>query len=133
KPGFDAENVLTMRMSLTGPQHSKSAAVDQLVREGVERLRGVPGVVTATAACCVPLEGGYGLPFIVMGRPLTDGPFHGGAGWLTVSPGYFDVFKIPVLRGRDFTDRERSGTGPVVVINEAMARRFWPKADPLSD
>jgi putative ABC transport system permease protein len=133
KPGFDAGNVLTMRMSLTGPQFGKSAAVDQLVRDGVERLRSVPGVVTATAACCVPLEGGYGLPFIVMGRPLTDGPFHGGGGWLTVSPGYFEAFKIPVVRGRAFTDRDAAGAPPAVVINEAMARKFFPKSDPLNE
>ena len=124
KPGFDAENVLTMRMSLNGPQFAKSAAVDQLIRDGVERLRGVPGVLMASATCCVPLEGGYGLPFIVMGRPLTDGPFHGGGGWQTVSPGYFEVFKIPVLRGRSFTDRDTSAATPVVVINQAMAQRY---------
>jgi putative ABC transport system permease protein len=133
KPGFDAQNVLTMRTSINGPQFSKSAAVDQMLRAGVERLRGVPGVLMASAACCVPLEGGYGLPFIVMGRPLTDGPFHGGGNWQTVSPGYFEVFKIPVLRGRSFTERDDSGSVPAVVINEAMARRFWPKADPLAD
>jgi predicted permease len=133
KPGFDAENVLTMRMSLNGPQFVKSAAVDELVRTGTERLRGVPGVLVASATCCVPLEGGYGLPFKVMGRPLTDGPFHGGAGWQTVSPGYFEVFKIPVLRGRVFTDRDDSAAPPAVVINQAMARRFWPKGDPMSD
>jgi predicted permease len=133
KPGFDPENVLTMRMSINGPQFAKSAAVDQMLRDGVERLRGVPGVLMASAACCVPLEGGYGLPFIVMGRPLTDGPFHGGGNWQTVSPGYFEVFKIPVLRGRTFTDRDLSGSAPVVVINQAMARRSWPKSDPMSD
>ena len=133
KPGFDAENVLTMRMSLNGPQFAKSAAVDQLIRAGTERLRSVPGVLVASATCCVPLEGGYGLPFRVMGRPLTDGPFHGGAGWQTVSPGYFEVFKIPVVRGRAYTDRDDSAAPPAVVINQAMARRFWPKADPLSD
>ena len=133
KPGFDAENVLTMRMSLDGAKFTKSAAVDLLLRDGVERLRGVPGVLIASATCCVPLEGGYGLPFLVMGRPLTDGPFHGGGNWQTVSPGYFEVFKIPVLRGRDFTERDDGAAAPVVVINQAMARRFWPKSDPLSD
>jgi putative ABC transport system permease protein len=133
KPGFDAENVLTLRMSINGPQFAKSAAVDQLLRDGIEHLRGVPGVLIASASCCVPLEGGYGLPFKVMGRPLTDGPFHGGGGWQTVSPGYFEVFKIPVVSGRTFTDRDVSGSAPVVVINQAMARRFWPKADPMSD
>ena len=48
-------------------------------------------------------------------------------------PGYFDVFRIPILRGRDFTDRESAGAGGVVIINQAMARQFWPQGDPLSD
>ncbi len=132
-PGFDAANVLTMRTSVNGPQFAKSAALDQLLRDGIDHLRGVPGVLSASATCCVPLEGGYGLPFIVMGRPLTDGPFHGGGNWQTVSPGYFEVFRIPVLRGRAFTERDDGASAPVVVINQAMARRFWPKSDPLSD
>ena len=132
-PGFDADNVLTMRMSIDGPRFTKSAAVEQVAREGFDRLRAIPGVLQASATCCVPLEGGYGLPFIIMGRPLTDGPFHGGGNWQTVSPGYFEVFKIPVLRGRDFTERDEAGTAPVVVINQAMARKFWPKSDPLED
>ena len=133
KPGFDAENVLTMRMSINGPQFNNSLAVEQLVRNGVERLRGIRGVQVASATCCVPLEGGYGLPFLVVGRPLTDGPFHGGGNWQTLSPGYFEVFKIPVLRGRAFNDRDVAGSPPVVVINQAMARRYWPKSDPMSD
>jgi predicted permease len=131
-PGFNADNVLTMRMSLAGAQFLKSAAIERLVRDGVERIRALPGVETASATCCVPLEGGYGLPFIIMGRPL-EGPFHGGGGWLTVSPGYFDVFRIPVQRGRAFTERDDGGSNPVVIINQAMARRFWPKSDPLND
>jgi predicted permease len=133
KPGFDAQNVLTMRMSINGVQFTKSAAVDQLLRDGIEHLRTVPGVLMASASCCVPLEGGYGLPFRVMGRPLTDGPFHGGGNWQTVSPGYFEVFRIPVLRGRTFTDRDVGGSAPAVVINQSMARRFWPKSDPMAD
>jgi predicted permease len=132
-PGFDTTNVLTMRMSLTGPQYVKSASVDQLIRNGVERLRALPGVVEASATCCVPLQGGYGLPFVVVGRPLQDGPFHGGGGWTTVSPGFFEVFKIPVKRGRTFTETDTQSSTPVVVINEAMARRYWPDGDPLSD
>jgi putative ABC transport system permease protein len=80
----------------------------------------------------VPLEGGYGLPFVVVGRPLTDGPFHGNGGWITVSPGYFDVFKIPVKKGRAFDERDTARSQPVVVINEAMAREYFPKSDPLS-
>ena len=132
-PGFDASNVLTMRMSLTGPQFEKAEAVDQLIRNGVERLRALPGVVDASATCCVPLQGGYGLPFKVVGRPLEDGPFHGGGGWTTVSPRFFEVFKIPVKRGRTFTDTDTRTSTPVVIINEAMAKQYWPNGDPLSD
>ena len=96
----------------------------------------IPGVVNASATCCVPLEGGYGLPFRIVGRPLaadSQGPFHGGGGWMTVSPGYFEVFKIPIRRGRTFNERDTSASTPVVLINEALARQYWPKSDPLSD
>src|SRR3954447_10964220 len=132
-PGFDAGHVLTMRMSLTGPRFLKSEGVEQAVRDAVERLKGVPGVMNASATCCVPLQGGYGLPFTIIGRPLNDGPFHGGGSWTTVSPGYFEVFKIPLKSGRHFTERDTHSAPGVVIINEAMARQFWPKGDPLKD
>ena len=132
QPGFDASNVLTMRMSLTGPRFLQSEGVERMVRDGAERLRALPGVLEASATCCVPLEGGYGLPFIISGRPL-EGSSHGGGGWLTVSPGYFEVFRIPVKRGRSFNDRDSRDAPAVVIINEAMARQFWPKSDPLND
>ena len=132
-PGFDTSNVLTMRMSLTGPRFLKSEGVEQLVRDGVGRLSALPGIEKASATCCVPLQGGYGLPFVVVGRPLDDGPYHGGGDWVTLSPGYFDVFKIPVRRGRDFDERDDSQGPPVVIINEAMAKKFWPEGDPLND
>ena len=132
-PGFDPNHILTMRMSLTGPRFLKSAGVELLVREGVERLRAIPGVESASATCCVPLEGGYGLPFTIVGRPLDQGPYHGGGGWMTISPGYFEVFKIPVKSGRAFNERDDAAGTPVVIINEAMARQFWKDKDPLVD
>jgi len=84
-PGFDPKNVLTMQMSLTGPRFQTSDGVAQLIRNSVERVRSVPGVEAAGSTCCLPLEGGFGLPFLIVGRPA-DGPFHGGGGWRTVSP-----------------------------------------------
>ena len=135
-PGFDTHNVLTMRMSLKGAKFEKSEAVEQLVHNGVDRLKAIPGVVEASATCCVPLQGGYGLPFRILGRPLasdSQGPYHGGAGWSTVSPGYFEVFSIPVKRGRTFNDRDTAASTKVVIINEAMAKQYWPKQDPLAD
>ncbi len=132
-PGFNAHNVLTMQMSITGSRFEKTAGVAQLVRDGSERLEAVPGVERAASTCCLPLEGGFGLPFIIAGRPLKNGPAHGDAGWVSASPGYFEVFKIPVLRGRTFTVRDNGSAPRVAIINEAMAKQYWPKGDPLSD
>jgi len=120
-------------MSINGPQFQKTAPVAQLIRDGVERLRALPGVAVATGACCVPLENGYGLPFVIVGRPITNGPFHGGGGWYNVGPGFFEAFKIPILRGRAINERDEAGTAPVVIINQAMAKQYWPKGDPLGD
>lgn len=131
-PGFDTGNVLTMRMPVDEERFATSRAVEQLVENGVQRVEALPGVASASAACCVPLEGGFALPFVIAGRPL-EGPSHGGGAWLTVSQGYFDVFRIPVIRGRAFDRRDNSSGPPVVIINEAMARQFWPEGDPLSD
>jgi putative ABC transport system permease protein len=133
EPGYDTHNVLTMRMSLTGEQFVKTAAVERLVKDGLDKLRAIPGVESATATCCVPLEGGYGLPFRIIGRPLEKGPFHGGGSWLTLSPGYFDVFKMRMKRGRAFTDRDDALAPAVVIINETMAKQFWKDKDPLAD
>jgi len=132
-PGFDTKNVVTMRMSLTGPKYLKSLGVADTIRNGVERVRALPGVEIASATCCVPLQGGYGLPFNIVGKPPVDGPYSGGGGWSTVSPGFFEVFKIPVKRGRSFNDRDDDKSPPVVVINEAMAKQYWKDGDPLKD
>jgi predicted permease len=133
KPGFETKNILTMRMSLSGKAYTTSAAIDTLVRNGVDRIQAIPGVEMATATCCVPLEGGYGLPFRIMGRPLEKGPFHGGGEWKTVSPGFFEAFHMRMLRGRTFSQRDTAAGTPVVVITESMAKKFWPKGDPLQD
>jgi predicted permease len=135
-PGFDTHNVLTLKMSMKGARFEKAEAVEQVIRNGVERLQTIPGVKLASATCCVPLQGGYGLPFRIVGRPLaadSQGPFHGGGGWMTVSPGYFEVFSIPVKAGRTFNTRDIATSTPVVIINEAMAKQYWPKSDPLRD
>ena len=130
-PGFDTHNVLTMEMSLTGDRFQKTAGVAQLVRNARERLNAIPGVEVSASTCCLPLEGGFGLPFSVIGRPTGKNPYTGGAGWLNVSPGYFSAFKIPILRGRDFTQQDTTGAAGVVLINQAMAKQYWPKENPV--
>jgi predicted permease len=128
-PGFDAHNVLTMRMSLTGKRFETAAGVAQLVREAERRVKSLPGVTSLASTAFLPLEGGFELPFTIEGRPPTDGPYHGGGTWYIVSPGYFEVFRIPLLRGRMFTDRDDGGAPLVVLINEGLAKQFWQKGD----
>lgn len=129
-PGFRSDHVLTLQMSLTGDRYQKTAGVAQLSRNGRERLNAIPGVEVSATTCCLPLEGGYGLPFDVVGRPVQKGQ-QDGAGWMSASPGYFQAFKIPILRGRDFTEQDSTGAPGVVLINQAMAKHYWPKEDPL--
>ncbi len=130
-PGFDPHNVLTMDTSLTGTRYNHTAEVTSMSRQTLDRIHAIPGVEAAAATSYLPLEGGLGLGFIIEGRPLTNGPAHGGAAWNYVTPRFFDVFRIPLKRGRIFTDRDDAAAQPVVMINEAMAKRFWKNADPI--
>ena len=128
-PGFDTHNVLTMEMALNGPRFEKTAGVAQVLRDGRERLMATPGVIAASATNALPLVGGFGLPFSIVGRPPTDGPYTGGAGYMSVTPGYFDALKIPILRGRDFTTSDTGGARGVAIISEAMAKQYWKNGE----
>jgi predicted permease len=132
EPGFDPQRVLTMRMSLTGGRFATAATVGELMRAGREGLESLPGVEAAAASCCVPLQGGFGLGFIIEGRPL-EGPAHGGGSFTPISANYFTVFKIPLLRGRMFTEQDTAGTPAVTIISQAMARQYWPDGNPLGE
>ncbi|MGC2635911.1 MAG: ABC transporter permease [Acidobacteriaceae bacterium] len=132
-PGFTTKNVLTMTMSISGSRFQTTAPVAQLVREGQDRLQAIPGVLAAGASNCLPLYSGFGMGFDIVGRPKGNGPFTGGAGFYSISSGYFSSLEIPVLRGRVFTEHDDASAPWVAVINQAMARRYWPQGDPLKD
>ena len=130
-PGFDPHNVLTMETALTGTNYDRTAAIATMSRHTIERIEAIPGVAAAAASSYLPLDSGLGLGFIIDGRPLTNGPAHGGAAWNYITPRFFDVFKIPVVRGRVFTERDDAVAPPVVVINEALAKKYWKNEEPL--
>jgi putative ABC transport system permease protein len=132
-PGFDPHNVLTMAMSISGDRFQKTMPVAQVIRDGTERLRAVPGVVDAAATNCLALQDGFRMIFDIVGRPKGHAPFTGGAGFYSISYSYFDTFKIPLLRGRRFHEQDDASAPGVVIINEAMARQYWPRGDPLKD
>lgn len=128
-PGFDSHNVLTLEMSLTGDRFMKSAGVAQVTRDGRERLNAIPGVEESSFSCCLPISVGYGLPFNIIGRATDKSPWTGNTNWMSASPGYLSVFKIPLLRGRDFTEQDTGSAPGVVIINEALAKKYWPKQE----
>ncbi len=130
-PGFDPHRVLRIDMSLAGKRFAKTADVSGFVNNARLRINSIPGVQDSAMTCSPPFTDRLGLPFTVVGRSRENSSSAGDALWMDVSPGYFDVFKIPVLRGRTFTEQDNEGAPPVVLINEAMAKQFWPNQNPL--
>jgi len=129
--GFDPHNVLAMDMSLSGLKFVSTASVSRLVSNARHRLNAIPGVEASAMTSWLPFQSRMGLPFIVIGRPLGDGSSAGDGLWMDASPGYFEVLKIPILRGRDFNEKDDFGAPRVVLINESMAKRYWPNQDPI--
>ncbi len=132
-PGFTTKNVLTMAMSIGGDRFQKTAPVAQLIRDGSDRVMAVPGVADVAVTNCLPMFSGFGMTFDVVGRPHGNAPFTGGAGFYSTSWSFFQTFKIPLLRGREFTRQDNGSAPGVAIINEAMAKQYWPKGDPLTD
>jgi len=131
-PGFDAHNVLTLQTSLAGGRYGTTAQVENLVRQMTPRLESLPGVQFAASTIMLPIEGGVDLPFNIEGKPPANGSqYNGDEQWRSVSAHYFSAFKIPLLRGRAFTDHDTGQSARVVIINEAMAKKYWPKEDPV--
>ena len=119
-----------MRMSLTDPRYLKSQGVEDAVRDADPEARGDPrrreGDRDLLRAARRRLR-----PAVHRRRPAAaarSGAFHGGGGWATQSYGFFDVFKIPVKKGRVFNDRDTKSSTPVVVVNEALVRETPSRA-----
>jgi len=131
-PGFDAHNVITMQTSLTGGKYDATAKAENMMRQAVQRIEALPGVQAAAATIMLPIEGGIDLPFIIDGRPLDkSNPYHGDEQWRFVTPHYFSAFRIPLLRGRSFDERDTGKSEHVVIVNQAFAQKYWPSGDPI--
>ena len=119
-------------MSLAGTRFVNTAAVDATDprRRSAHRRTAWSGG-SRLCLTALPLQVSSGLPFDIVSHPLAGGAVR--VGYTQVSSGYFDVFKIPIVRGRAFTDRDDGASAGVVMINQAMARKFWPNADPVGD
>ena len=132
-PGFDPAGVLAMRISGSGSQYPAGPARAELYRQVLERLGSLPGVEAAGGVLSLPLGGdtyNVGRSFIREGRPMTPEE-SANASYLVATPGYFRALHIPLVSGRTFTEQDSEKSPMVVVVNETMARRFWPGESPV--
>jgi len=132
-PGFDPHNVITYALSLTSEKTATAAQLRQLYRAHLAAFEGTPGIekVSMTGGS-IPMTGDSEIPFWVEGTPKptseNDMPF---ALFYLTTPGYRDVMRIPLIRGRFFTDQDDEHSADVAVIDEAFARKFFRDQDPV--
>lgn len=132
-PGFKTDRLLTLSLSLTPRDYPDGAAQSRFFENVRERIQALPGVQTVGLNNCLPLGNGgnsvYG--FAIEGRPAPP-PGQGAAeNFQLVSAGYFETMGIPIIKGRGFSRQDTDATQPVTVINEALARKYWPQSDAL--
>jgi putative ABC transport system permease protein len=130
--GFDPRHLLTAEISASGPRFDSDQKIVDLYQGILERVRALPGVTAAAVASQVPLGGnfdGYGVR--IEDHPTDDPAEIPSAQRFAVSPGYLATLRIPLLRGRDFTARDGPLAPPVVLVNQAFSRRFWPAQEPI--
>jgi putative ABC transport system permease protein len=131
-PGFDSRNVLTFRTNLPGAKYKTDEQQAAFYTRALDQIRSLPGVSVAGAAQIFPLAGDdYILSFVQIGKPPVPVGNQPSAAYYVATPGYFSALRIPLKRGRDFSEHDDATAPPVAIISEGMARQFYPNEDPL--
>jgi putative ABC transport system permease protein len=126
--GFDPHNVLTLRVSLSGPHYLTTAETEKFFRQVFERLRQIPGVESAAYVTALPIEFSPDLPFHIEGRRENAS---GSAIYKHVSPDFFRTMSVPLRQGRQLEERDSGDAPGAVIINESLARQFFPTESPI--
>ncbi len=131
-PGYAVEGVATASTSLPTARYQRPAETAAFTRRALEAVRAIPGVTGAGATSNLPLGGRFGDSVILAeGYALKPGESVISPKRVAVTPGYFDAIGTRLLRGRDFDERDAEGAPLVVIVDERLAERFWPGADPV--
>ena len=130
-PGFQTEHLLTMKIALPGGTYRKLEQTRAYLDRLMERLQTLPGVQSVAAASTLPLSGesDWGT-FLIADGATADWAKASAADWRGVSANFFETLHIPLMRGREFTPADEMNQN-TLMINEAMASKFWPKTDPI--
>ena len=130
-PGFRPDHVLTMQISLPEARYS-GMKVGLFYKQLIERVQALPGAQAAGVSRYLPLGGSdASLNFQIESQPVVASADQPRAKYRAASPGYFSAMGIPLIRGRYFDQSDGERTPGVAIINEAMARRYWPNENPL--
>jgi putative ABC transport system permease protein len=131
-PGFSPSGVLSLQMTLSRGRYGDPAAIARFYSEALERMRALPGVTGAAAVEYLPLSGlDARSGFYVDGRPAPARADAQQAHYRSISGGYFAVMRIGVAAGRAFSDRDAAGAPRVAIVNETMAKQYWPGENPI--
>jgi predicted permease len=131
-PGFDATHVLTARLNPPATRYAEAPAVQQFVDRLLPRLRTLPGVDAAGVTSALPFSGDADSSVIFPeGYVPKAGESVVSPNQIRASPGYFDALRIPLLRGRLFTESDAAGAPRVAIVDRRLAERFWPGQDPI--
>jgi predicted permease len=128
-PGFQPEQVLSMRLALPRTKYAQAEQSIQFFDSLLERVRALPGVRSAGTVDLLPFNGRTADGFVVEGHEPEPGGVAPNAQNRAVSPGYFQTLEIPLLGGRDFLHTDRADSPPVAIVDETLARRYWPDGD----
>ncbi|HEX5732485.1 MAG TPA: ABC transporter permease [Blastocatellia bacterium] len=129
-PGFRPENVLTARVQLPNNKYADETQVRNFQAQLVRRVGELPGVGSAALCQMIPFgSGGDGNPFTVEGREPAPDEQLPEAWWRSVTPAYFDAMKITVIKGRAFLDTDNENSERVAIVDEKLARAYWPDGD----
>jgi putative ABC transport system permease protein len=129
--GFDTTNVLTVNMPLPISKYPQPAQQIAFLQQALERVAQIPGVRAAGLTSTLPFRGGPATDFEIEGRPLAPGEHEPIADIRIVDANYFRALAIPLRQGREFSERDTATAPRVMVINEEMARQYWPNENPL--
>ena len=132
-PGFDSHDVVTAEMSLPESKYRTEAQQSAFYDQMLDKVRAIPGVISVAGVSVLPLTGqNMVIGFALEGEPRGDGiPSPHGEMLDVVTTDFFSVMKIPLKMGRSFTEADDSTAPPVIIVNEAFAKKYWPGENPI--
>jgi putative ABC transport system permease protein len=131
-PGFRSDHLLTAELFLSPAEYPEGDPRGAVLLDAMlQRVQAIPGVRSAGIVTALPITGGADTDFVIAGRPAPRPGGEPSADIRSASPGYFRTMGIPLLAGREFTEEDSARAPRVMLINETMARKFWPNANPI--